>query len=128
MNINEANIGSSILQNYERAEEILQTSLNSEGSALTENERYLESVQGHLDKLQAKWETFSVTFADDTGMKVIIDAAGALVDALNALTDTFGTLGVAGAATMGVLSKVGNIGKLNMPSYAEKATHRMLAA
>ena len=66
----QANIGSAILQNYERAQEIYETSLDSDGSATAENEKYLESVQGHLDQLMAKWESFSTNIAVNN--KVIV--------------------------------------------------------
>lgn len=122
------NIGSAILQNYERAQDILQTSLNSEGSAQRENEKFLQSVQGHLEKLQAKWESFSVSLADSTGLKVIIDAGGAVVTVLDKMTGSLGSLATIAAPTAAALSKFANVGKLNMPSYAETATHRMLAA
>ena len=46
LNINEANIGTAIIQNYERAQEIYDTAESSSGRALKENEVYLDSIQG----------------------------------------------------------------------------------
>ena len=126
----EANIGSAILQNYERAQDILQTSLNSEGSAERENAKYLQSVQGHLDKMEAKWQTFSTNIADSTGLKAIIDTGGAVVSVLNQMTTAFGSLGTIAIPAVAAMSKFANVGK--QLKYAllcgDQATHRMLAA
>ena len=126
----QANIGSAILQNYERAQDILQTSLNSEGSAERENAKYLQSVQGHLDKMEAKWQTFSTNIADSTGLKAIIDTGGAVVSILNQMTSAFGSLGTIAIPAVAAMSKFANVGK--QLKYAllcgDQATHRMLAA
>lgn len=122
----QANIGTAILQNYERVQEIYETALNSDGSAEKENEKYLESVQGHLDQLQAKWQSFGANLADAEGLKTFIDLAGGLVTVLDTLTNTFGAAGIALIPFAASLSKLGNKGKLNMPSYV--VTHRMMVA
>lgn len=127
LNINEANIGSAILQNYERAQEIYETSLHSDGSAEAENAKYLESVQGHLDQLQAKWESFSVSLANSSGLKFFIDAGGAIVSVLDTMTSAFGSAGMMAIPLMATLSKLGNLGKYALLCGVEP-THRMLAA
>lgn len=122
----QANIGTAILQNYERVQEIYETALNSDGSAEKENEKYLESVQGHLDQLQAKWQSFGANLADADGLKTFIDLAGGLVTVLDTLTNIFGAAGMAAVPFFAMFSKLGNKGKLNMPSYV--VTHRMMVA
>lgn len=124
----QANIGSAILQNYERAQEIYETSLNSDGSAMQENEKYLESVQGHLDQLKAKWEAFSVSLADSSGLKAFIDLGGGVITVLDKMEGLFGSLGMIAAPAMGALSKIGNVGKQYALLCEVEATHRMLAA
>ena len=127
LNINEANIGTAILQNYERAQEILETSQNSEGSALRENEVYLNSIQGHIDQLIAKWQTFSVALADSSGFKAIIDGIGGVANVLTGLINAFGPGTMLATPLMAMLSKTSNSGKvLNMPSYG--VNRRMWAA
>lgn len=129
LNTNEANIGSAILQNYERAQEIYETSLNSDGSALAENEKYLESIQGHLDQFQAKWESFSTNIADSTGLKILIDIGGTLVSVFDKLTDTFGTLGMVALPIVASFSKLTNTGKLKYALlWRAETSHRMMAA
>lgn len=127
LNINEANIGSAIIQNYERAQDILKTSETSEGRALKENEVYLNSIQGHLDVMKSKWEEFSVELAGSGELNALIDIAGGIGKAFTAMTKTFGTAAIALTPLFAMMSKTSNFGKvLNMPSYLE--TGRMLVA
>lgn len=44
------------LDNVEMIKDVYESSVNAEGSALRENEKYLESIQGHLDLLTNKWQ------------------------------------------------------------------------
>lgn len=106
----QANIGTAILQNYERAQEILETSQNSEGSALRENEVYLNSLQGHIDKLQAKWETFSVALADSSGLKALINLGGRVIDTFTGMTNVFGSATMVLTPLIAAMSKTSNSG------------------
>ena len=45
-----------LLQQGDTLEEVYKDSQNAEGSALEENEKYLQSIQGHLDKLSNQWQ------------------------------------------------------------------------
>ena len=124
----QGNIGAAILDNYELAERVLADSRTSEGSALAENEKYLESVEGHLKKLQASWEAFSVSLADSTAMKGIIDLGNGVVKVLDAMTTAFGSVGMVAIPLMASLSKIGNIGREYALLCGGNTTHRMLAA
>ena len=53
-----ANAVASILSNVKDLEAALETSRNSTGSALAENQKYLESIQGRISQLQATWQEF----------------------------------------------------------------------
>lgn len=50
---------SALIQNFDTVEEAIETSSNSAGSALKENERYLDSIQGKIDQfnnaMQSMW-------------------------------------------------------------------------
>ena len=50
---------SGMLNNWEVAERALQTAQNSAGSALTENEKYLDSINGKISQLKAQFEDIS---------------------------------------------------------------------
>jgi len=55
----QANVLSALIQNFDTVEKAIETSANSAGSALKENERYLDSIQGKIDQfnnaLQSMW-------------------------------------------------------------------------
>jgi TP901 family phage tail tape measure protein len=64
----QANILSSIISNFDTVEDVIQTSVNSQGSALKENEKMLDSIEGRVrqftNSLQTMWsEAISADFA-----------------------------------------------------------------
>lgn len=90
----QANVGAAILQNFNIAEEALETAMNSAGSAIAENEKYLESIQGHLDQLTASFQTLSSNVLDSELVKFGVDALRLIVDLLNGIIEIFDLLGV----------------------------------
>lgn len=91
----QGSIGAGLLKNFSMAEEALKTALDAEGSALKENEVFLESIQGHLNKLSAAWETFSYDFLDSEFVKGVVDFLTKVVNLLDDLTNSIGGLGTA---------------------------------
>lgn len=89
------NVLSALIQNFDTVEDVIETSANSAGSALEENERYLDSIQGKIDQfnnaMQAMWSNtldsdvvkWWVNFG--TELIKIVDNAGVLNIALSGL-------------------------------------------
>lgn len=90
----QANVGAAILQNFNIAEEALETAMNSAGSAVAENEKYLESIQGHLDQLTASFQTLSSNVLDSELVKFGVDALRLIVDLLNGIIEAFDMVGL----------------------------------
>lgn len=88
----QGSIGAGLLKNFGMAEEALKTALDAEGSALKENEVFLESIQGHLNKLSAAWETFSYDFLDSEFVKGVIDFLTKVVNLLDDITKAIGPI------------------------------------
>ena len=88
-----ANVISALLENFDLAEEALQTSLGSEGSALKENEKVLDSVQGHLNVLSASFEALSANVASSDMLKFFIDFGTGILNATNAITGLLDKIG-----------------------------------
>lgn len=86
----QGSIGAGLLKNFGMAEDALKTALDAEGSALKENEIFLESIQGHLNKLSAAWETFSYNFLDSEFVKGVVDFLTKVVNLLDDLTNSIG--------------------------------------
>ena len=91
----QANVLSALIQNFDTVESAIEASANSAGSALKENERYLDSIQGKIDQfnnaLQAMWsnalDSDVVKWFVNLGTELIkiVDKIGLLNSALLAL-------------------------------------------
>ena len=88
----QGNIVSSLMQNFEIAEQALQTSLNSSGSAMREHEKWQQSLEARINKLKAAWQSLSQSFLSSNFLKSALDAVIGLVDGITKLIDTLGTI------------------------------------
>ena len=95
------NIISALIKNFDIAEKALTNSMDSAGSALRENEIYLDSIAGKTAKFQAAWQTLSATVVNSDLVKGFVDFGTALLDASNGLAEF---LGPAGAAAIAIVS------------------------
>lgn len=68
------------------------SALNSDGSAAAEQEKYMQSMQGHLDQLTASWQAFSTSTMDSGFLNGIIDGGRAAVETFTGLINTIGVL------------------------------------
>ena len=80
-----ANVVAALLENFEVAEKSLAVSANSAGSALAENEKQLDSINGKLAKLSATFETLSQDVLESEYLKVGIDIVNFLLKILDLL-------------------------------------------
>lgn len=81
-----------ILENFDIAEGALQSSQNSAGSVIRENEVFLDSINGKLEKLQANWETFSNDFLDSQLVKTALDLAGGFLNITDKIVENLGLI------------------------------------
>lgn len=81
----QANVLSALIQNFDTAEEVIKTSANSAGSALKENEKYLDSIQGKIDQFTNALQTMWKNALDDDVVKFFVDIGKALVQILDKL-------------------------------------------
>ena len=92
----QANILSSLISNYDIVENVIQTSTNSANSALEENAKYLDSMQGRIDQLKNSIQSMWVNAMDSETMKSLISFVDKIVQAI----DKLGLLNVALGAIM----------------------------
>ena len=104
--VRQANTFSSLMNNMSTAAQVVETSMNSTGSALAENDKYLESIRGHMSLLAASAESFSNTIIDSEWLKTGIDGLRTIIDLMNEIA-SFSTPGFIGMAAGGVLSTTG---------------------
>lgn len=88
-----SNVVSALLKDFEIAEEVLATSGDAAGSALAENEKYLDSINGKLSIFKATFEELSNNFVDSEFVKVVVDIGTGLLNVLNIIGDLINALG-----------------------------------
>lgn len=85
-----ANIIAALVENFDIAENALETSLNSAGSALAENEKVLDSIAGKMSLLSAAFEEFSNDVLDSSIVKGFVDGLRSILMFFNELNDLTG--------------------------------------
>jgi TP901 family phage tail tape measure protein len=74
-----ANVVAALIENFDEAEEVIKTSADSAGSALAENEKYLDSISGRIEKLKASFEGFSTSVIDSGLAKFFVSLADSIL-------------------------------------------------
>lgn len=82
-----ANSVQALITNFSDAEKAVLTAADSDGSATSENEKYLDSIEGKISQLKATWETFSNTILSSTAIKNLIEGLTTLLNILDKITD-----------------------------------------
>lgn len=82
-----ANAITSLLTNFNDAENALQTASSATGSAYAENEKYLDSINGKIDQFRASFEALSTEVVNSSVIKWGISVGTVLVDILNVLAE-----------------------------------------
>lgn len=115
---------SALLNNFSVAEDAMKQSLNSSGSAMRENQTYMDSLQAKLNQLDSAFQKFSTDLMKSDIPKFFVSLATVFVDGADSAVKFAGALPTLTAAISGVLSvmqmsgKLKNgAGKVNMPSY-----------
>lgn len=88
-----SNVVAALLDNFSVAEKALETSANSAGSALKENEKVLESIQGKINIMKASFETLSNNLISGDLVKFFVDAGTGILDFLNGIAKVIDALG-----------------------------------
>lgn len=73
----------SLLQNFTVAEEVLESAANAAGSAIAENEKYLDSINGKIARFQASFEQLSANVMNSDMIKGFYDFLTGIVNAFN---------------------------------------------
>lgn len=83
----QANVFNSLITNFSTAREALEVSANSAGSAMKENEKYLDSIAGRIEQVKASFEAFSTSVIDSGIVKALVSIADAALKVATAFTD-----------------------------------------
>lgn len=74
-----------IMNNFDSVDAVIETSMNSAGSAIEENERYLDSITGKLALLKSAYQSLSETLINSDGIKIALDTARGILEALEGI-------------------------------------------
>lgn len=88
-----SNVVAALIDNFGTAESVLDYTANAEGSALAENEKYLESIEGHIQNFKVAFEDLSMNIIGTDMVKGVVDFGTGLVNAANVATDIAQTFG-----------------------------------
>lgn len=80
---NQYKVLSSVLQNFDSAVTATTTAMNSAGSAAAENDRYMESINAHVQNLKATFQDFARNVFNEDFVKRILDTANAFLEFVN---------------------------------------------
>lgn len=80
---NQLNNFLALMNNFEHATETTTTALNSQGSAVQENNRYMENIQAKVSALKSTFQDLSNNVISDDFIKKILDVANGLLKIAN---------------------------------------------
>lgn len=86
-----ANVVSSLLENFDVAEDAVKSAADSAGSALAENEKYLDSINGKVAQFQAAFEALSAAFISSDFIKGLVSVGTDALEILTKLVDILGS-------------------------------------
>lgn len=89
----QGNIVSALMQDFDIAREATEVAYSSDGSAMREQENYMESIQYSIDRFKAAFQELSVEFIGSDFLKGFIDAGTKVVEVITQIIDKFGLLG-----------------------------------
>ena len=124
-----------LMKNWGSAVEATNKAMNSQGSSIRENEKYLDSIEGKIQAFQSAWEQLSYHVMSSDFIKGVIDLGTDLIKILDTLVQKVGTI----PTLLGMLStafgamKLGKLasnflGITNAIEGAAEATNAMTTA
>lgn len=113
-----SNITAALLEGFDVAEKSLATSMDSAGSALEENEKYLDSINGKVAQLEATFQDLSQNVIDSETVKGFVDLGNGALKLVNFLAEIKALLPAIVAGFMS-WKNVGKLNSPNMPAYAQ---------
>lgn len=106
------NQGAALIQAFQsgQIQKALEATLNAEGSAMQEQERWMESLEAKIEQFEATFQSLSSTVLDSGLLKWFVDFGTGAVKVLDTVVDKLGSLGTIGLGA-GLFAGVKNTGK-----------------
>ena len=111
----QTNLLSAILSNFSDSMQLAEEATNANGSAIENQQKYMESFSGHLQSLETEAKIAWLNILDSETLKDGVDLLTGLVKVVGQLVDTFGLLGTT-AGIGGIVAGIKNVGRDKMYS------------
>ena len=89
---NRASTVAGLIENYKTIDKVIEAASNADNSALDENQKIIESIDGRIQQLSNRVQEFWYNLVDDSVVKSAVSALTTIVEGGTKLIDTFGTL------------------------------------
>lgn len=93
----QANVLAAVIKNFDMVEDAIKTSADSAGSAMSENEKYMDSIQGHIDQFNNSIQTMWSNLIKSDYVKFFVDIGTAITTVI----DKLGLLGTTMTVILG---------------------------
>lgn len=125
-----ANAVSALIENYQEIDKVINTITNDTNSAVEENNKWRDSVEGHLTSLNEAFQELSVNLLDSDVVKFILEIATAATEATDAFVKWAGVIPTLAGALSGAFAVGGPklTGSLYVPTNTLMVTWNELAA
>ncbi len=103
------NQGAALIQAFQsgQIQKALEATLNAEGSAMQEQERWLESLEAKIQQFEAAFQSLSTTILDSNLLKWFVDFGTGTVKVIDTVIDKIGSLGTISTIGGGLLGAKG---------------------
>lgn len=108
---NRANALASLLKNWSQVQKAVESAENSQGSALKEQQAYMEGIEYRLDSIRAIWQDIYTNLINSDDFKSLLDFVKGALERIAWLLDKIGAIPIVVALLSGVLIK--HFGGLN---------------
>lgn len=118
---NRASEVAALLNNWEQVRSAMQAATDAEGTASAENEKYMQSLRGHLDTLTAAWQALSNSFLSSDFLSGALEGLTSFLSGLDAVINKVGVLPTLIGGITAALS-VKNVGIFKTIEYEASAS------
>lgn len=106
----QTNLLNAVLSNFSDSMELAEQATNSNGNALQNNEKYIDSMSGKLQNLENVGKTAWIHILDSEALKSGIDVLSMLIELLDKLASKAGLIGTIGLGA-GLFTGIQNVGR-----------------
>jgi len=110
---NRASDVAALLSNWESVEKAVLAANKATGSARKENEAFLNSIEGKINKFTASWQALSNTVVKSDFLAGLVDTGTGAMELLDGIVGHLGTLPTLIGAIAAALSATQNVGELS---------------